>query len=168
MLWPINGYAYSPKMAKIAYDFRPHVMLLNAAKYQFKDAQFPIAVVTVQMAFELRVEQSFRLLCDARVDLPVETMLSLLPDRTFMNSTTRQLWDDLTDDVISKATAWKAYHVHIEERNAIAHGRAHTTDYLQAERSMTAVWQMIDHVDVVTEKTLRARGIEPALDTLRA
>lgn len=50
-------------------------------------------------------------------------MHELLPDRSFQAKGTRMLWEELTDDNITKDKAiWKPYVKHVERRNPAAHG----------------------------------------------
>src|SRR4051812_33357492 len=97
--------------------------LLSVAEDQIDAGHFGVAVVVAQTVVEASVELAFIVLFGLNVPRSVETMRSLLRDRTFMERTTRTLWHELTgDDIKTPKAEWKAYHDHIERRNRAAHG----------------------------------------------
>lgn len=143
-------------MARITFDLTYHKVLLGTAEAQADEAQHPIAIVTAQIAFEVRVESAFTELLPLHANLPVETIIALLPDRTFMQPAVRDLWLALTGDRISKAPAWKAYTQHVARRNRLAHGSEAWSSHAEAEESLKAVRAMIEHIDAVEEQVLKA------------
>jgi hypothetical protein len=142
-------------MAMVTFDFRPHAMLLAAARQQQDDAQYPIAVVTAQMAFEVRVEQSLTALYAETGTEAVRPDVTLV-DRSFMADQSRSAWRELTGDRISRAPSWRAYHRHIERRNKLAHGSLTWIDGEECASSVQAVRDLIAHVEAV-EATAVAR-----------
>jgi len=148
-------------MAKLIVDFAYHRVLLGTAESQAEEHQHPIAIVTAQMALEVRVEEAFTTLFSLRDGLPVAELVALLPDRTMMQTSVKRLWEALTGDRISKASAWSEYQRHVERRNRLAHGSEQWSNHRQAEASLAAVTGMIEHIDRVVAAAIA--GARPIL-----
>lgn len=151
-------------MAKLSVDFTYHRVLLGTAESQAEEHQHPIAIMTAQMALEVRVEEAFTTLFGLRDGLPVSELLALLPDRTMMQTSVRRLWEALTGDRISKAPTWREYQRHVERRNRVAHGSEQWSNRRSSEASLAAVRGMINHIDRVVAAAVapdrQSQGVE--------
>ena len=152
-------------MARITIDLTYHRVLLGTAEAQVDDAQYPIAIVTAQMALEVRIELAMANLLSAYDGLPVEALVGVLPDRTMMQRSMRGLWDALTEDSIKRAPTWKEYQRHVERRNRLAHGSEAWSSREDAEASVAAVRGLIEHIDAVEHRVLAGRQPGPGSDT---
>jgi HEPN domain-containing protein len=68
-------------MTKIKIDFTYHRVLLGTAEAQLDEHQHPIAIVTAQMAVEVRIDEALRKLLGTYPELPTEALMNVLPDR---------------------------------------------------------------------------------------
>jgi hypothetical protein len=97
--------------------------LIDVAEAQLEAGHFGVAIVIAQTVIESTAQLAFDILFGLNVPRSSETMLALLPDRSFANRATRTLWTELTgDDIKEPRDEWKAYTDHIERRNRAAHG----------------------------------------------
>jgi HEPN domain-containing protein len=144
-------------MTKIKIDFTYHRVLLGTAEAQLDEYQHPIAIVTAQMAVEVRIDEALRKLLGTYPELPTEALMNVLPDRTLMQRSMRELWKALTGDSIKDARAWKEYHHHVERRNRLVHGGEQWSSSDDAEASLKAVRNMISHLDEVEKRVLAKR-----------
>lgn len=71
-------------MTTIKIDFTYHRVLLRTAEAQLDEHQHPIAIVTAQMAVEVRIDEALRKLLGTYPELPTEALMNVLPDRTMM------------------------------------------------------------------------------------
>lgn len=133
-------------------DSRLGEELLEVAVGQISTGHYQLAVVISQVAVETVAEVAFTVLFGIHVPRSRETMMKVLPDRSFQREGTRRLWQDLTGDRISKSAPWKAYAgPHIARRNRAAHGSVFGlgSDPITiegAEQSVTAARGMVEHM----------------------
>jgi hypothetical protein len=158
--------------------------LLEVADAQLAVGRYEIAVVIAQVAVETVAGAAFASLLALNVPRSLETMLSVLPDRSFQHEGTRRLWQELTCDRISKCDHWKAYDgPHIKRRNRAAHGAtlglpgAHENPITRegAQESVAACRGMVAHMHRILagqfDRLLRGGpdgGRAPELDRWRA
>ena len=91
-----------PEPRRLGYE------LLELAERTSPPTSTP-AVVVAQLGVESVVEAAFVSLLALNVPRSLETMIALLPDRSFMEKPTRLLWTDLTrDDITKPKPEWKA------------------------------------------------------------
>jgi hypothetical protein len=153
--------------------------LLDVAGAQIAAGHYQLAVVISQVAVETVAEVAFTALFAINVPRSRETMMKVLPDRSFQREGTRRLWQDLTGDRISKSPAWKEYAgPHIQRRNRAAHGSTFglggdPITMEGAEQSLNAARGLIEHMhDVLAGQFERLFGPHgeraPQLDQWRA
>ena len=155
--------------------------LLKVAEEQIEAGYYGLAVVISQVAVETVAEVAFMALFGLNVPRSLQTMMKVLPDRSFQQDGTRRLWQELTDDRISRSPHWKEYAVaHIERRNRAAHGSTigiHGDPITKegAEESLKAARGMVEHMhSVLAEQFTRLLGVggsgerAPELDDWRA
>ncbi len=129
--------------------------LLALAEAQLAAGHLDVAVVISQIAVEAVAEVAFFTLFGLNLPQSTDTMLTVLPDRSFMQNGTRRLWEDLTGDRLSKAPHWKNYSRHIERRNRAAHGSTHglagtsPITEKEAKESLDATRGMVEHLQKV-------------------
>jgi hypothetical protein len=100
----------------------PGMMLANA-EGQLGDQQYAAAILLAQAAVEMLAVDAFTTLIGQRLIIPVNPVLDLVPDFSFMDKRTRDFWLTLTGDKITEPKdVWKPYHEHVERRNRVAHG----------------------------------------------
>src|SRR4051794_38779907 len=104
-------------MAHEQPDFLPRfAKLLHLAETLARDDP-SMCIVTAHMAFEVAAEGAFGRLLSFNDASPAlaEAVITGLPDRTFMNPRTREMWTLLSGgDEIKNASAWKRYHQSLE------------------------------------------------------
>ena len=72
----------------------------------------------------MAASQAFTSLIAREIITPVNPVLELVPDFSFMDRRTRNFWLHLTGTKITEpADVWKPYHEHVERRNLVAHGQ---------------------------------------------
>jgi DNA-binding XRE family transcriptional regulator len=132
--------------------------LFRAAEQQIEADHHFLAVVMAQVAVEAVVEVNFVSLFGVNLPRSMQTMMDVLPDRSFMHKGTRALWTDLTgDDITKDKSIWTPYHKHIERRNKAAHGGAFGFRHdpitrEEAEASIAAARNLTTHIwDVMQE-----------------
>ena len=130
-----------------------HGAMLVNAEWQIAKQQYPAAVLLAQAGVELRARDAFIGLI-AQVLTPVNPVLDLLPDVSFMDRRTRDLWQELAGDKITEPKdVWKPYHEHVEFRNLIAHGNTWGDEPAdgrvggRAVRSVAAARAFVDRID---------------------
>lgn len=107
-------------------DVFPWGMYHNA-RWQLTEHQYAAGILLSQVAVEMGARNAFTTLL-VRRDGPINDAIfkARVPDVSFMEEGTRRLWTELTGESVTAApkNVWKAYHRHVEMRNAIAHGLA--------------------------------------------
>lgn len=97
-------------------------MIRNAEWLITKD-QYAAAILLAQAGVEMAAYDAFIALIGQYVVTPVDPVLDLLPDVSFMDTRTRAFWLALTGEKITEPKdVWKPYHEHVERRNRVAHG----------------------------------------------
>jgi hypothetical protein len=97
--------------------------LYEVAEGQLEADHFFLAIITAQAAVEAVAEALFTMLFGLHLPRSMQTMMKVLPDRTFKQEGTRRLWTELTgDNLTSHPSIWKPYDKHIDRRNRAAHG----------------------------------------------
>lgn len=136
------------------FDFDPNESfeqaLFRAAEAQSRAGHHFLAVVTAQAAVEAVAQSVFATLFAINMPRSTETMIEVLPDRSFMAKGTRMLWHELTGDKITEdKELWGLYVRHVERRNPAAHGsifgwprgipigERDATESIRAARAMT-------------------------------
>ena len=100
------------------------VMMLANAEAQVNDHQYAAGILLAQAAVEMAAYDAFIALIGQKVMLPVDPVLDLVPDLSFMDKRTRDFWHHLTNRKITEPKeVWKPYHEHVERRNLVAHGQ---------------------------------------------
>jgi hypothetical protein len=117
-----------------------------------------MAIVTAHMAFEVAAEGAFARLLYSNGAGPALTdaVIAGLPDRTFMDRRTREMWTLLpAGDEIKKARAWKPYQQSVQRRNRAVH-KGEEFEAADAQVAVDAVQAMLDHlVKVVLDRFKR-------------
>lgn len=99
--------------------------MLSNAERQVEQEQFPAGILLAQAAVEMAATDAFISLIAREIGTPVDPVLHLVPDFSFMDKRTRTFWMRLTGTKITEPKeVWKAYHAHVERRSLIAHGQA--------------------------------------------
>ena len=100
-------------------------MMLSNAETQVEQHQYVAGILLAQAAVEMAAYDAFVLLIGREVILPVDPVLDLVPDVSFMDRRTRTFWHRLTGTKLTEPRGvWRAYHEHVERRNLVAHGQA--------------------------------------------
>jgi hypothetical protein len=102
---------------------RPRYTELVRSARTLQDDHAEAAVVMVQSAVEVFVTRAFdALLAHHGVGAHViQEVAACIPDRTFQDKKTRDLWTALTGSKISDAPTWKQFHKEVERRNRVVH-----------------------------------------------
>jgi len=129
-------------------DFLPRfAKLLQVAETLASDDP-SMAIVTAHMAFEVAAERAFARLLSANGAAPAlaEAVLAGLPDRTFMDRRTREMWTLLAaGDEIKNAPPWKLYQQSVQRRNRAVH-QGEDFEAADAQAAIHAVRAMLDHL----------------------
>lgn len=141
--------------------------LFRAAEAQIEAGHYFLAVVIAQVAVEAVAEITFMTLFNFNLPRSLQTMMDLLPDRSFQKQATRRLWTDLTGDNITKdKSLWKPYTDHTKRRNRAAHGSVfgfsgERIGREDAEASIEATRKMAAHmIEVMIQQHQELVGTE--------
>ncbi len=123
--------------------------LLSTASMSLDEGHTEAAVVLAQTVVEVTAEWALRLALRATVpEGTVDSLFSVVPDRSFMDRRTRAVWTALTGDVLSELPEWKRYHAHIERRNRVAHSGFRPTEE-DARASISVCHKLSAHLETV-------------------
>ena len=124
-----------------------HQALFQQATYLREQREHELALVVVQTAFEVLVAQVVaERLRERNIGGLDGHITSQFRTYSLISSATQKIWNELTNDSITRVNVWEGYRAHVKHRHAVVHGGAFVSDAV-ASRSLEVVQRMIEHVE---------------------
>jgi hypothetical protein len=143
-----DGQAGTPESPR---DFE----LLTIAGEFIHAKRFDYAVIAVQTAVEIYVEQRLAMILEWRNLGPLGEVITrtlLRPPYNLRDDRSRTLWTSLTRDEIQRHEWWQRYTKHVDRRNAVVHRGKHVSED-EASESFQAAFALMSHVNHTTIAT---------------
>lgn len=126
--------------------------LLHAAKEMTEAGRFEIAVVTSQMACEIKIERVFRAYFKHRALAYVEAAIEdLLPSYNLSSDKVRKLYSSLTGDAIQHEHFWSEYKAMVSLRNKAVHAGARLQES-QAQMVTATAERVLRHLERIERR----------------
>jgi hypothetical protein len=131
-----------------------HQVLLERAQDLLDRGDWDLAIVVAQTACEILIAQvisdRLQVIGDKLEEVqlpPLRTnLIGQVKTYSLNDDRTRQLWDDLMQDTITRADVWREYKDHVKLRHGVVHGGV-AVDKAKAAASLAAAQAMIAHVE---------------------